>query len=127
MTNLEQLEEKIKGLYQRMVELTNPICGECTPPFHCCCLAGCFNARDWAKQVYGVDLKAVREGGILYLGEDGCIVPHPWLRSMCSQWLCPEGLKKAPQEFYQLRAKIVTLEAKRMRDPEWNWNKSQSR
>jgi hypothetical protein len=97
-------------LYAEVYRLTNAICSECSPPFSCCELAGCAQAASWASHVYNVELKPIDDGNKLpYLSDKGCIVATEH-RRLCTTWLCPQGLEKAPQRYKELLALIVREE-----------------
>lgn len=103
--------EELQKLYEEIYLLTNKICGQCTPPFSCCELAGCMQAASWASYVYDTWLEKVNGGDIPYLSDKGCTVDIKY-RRLCTSWLCPQGMEKAPPRYKELRALIVEEEAR---------------
>jgi hypothetical protein len=103
---------ELVDLYQKITEISKPICATCIPPYHCCHPVGCGQAMVWARSVYGVQLEYTSDNAIStlpYLTKTGCTVA-PHLRPLCSLWLCPEGEAVAPPEYWQLKAKIMGIE-----------------
>lgn len=99
-------------LYREIVELTKPICSTCPQPYKCCEIAGCNQAKYWAK-TYGIDLVETN-GKLPFLTESGCTVaPHH--RLLCSLWVCESRLKDLPPRYHELRAEIARLEAERVK------------
>ena len=46
---------------------------------------------------------------IPFLTKKGCTV-EPYLRPLCSLWLCPEAEEKAPEKYWSLKAEIMASE-----------------
>ena len=101
----------LMDLYQEIYELTNQICGTCSPPYHCCELSGCMQAASWASYVYKVWLKQVDGSELPYLSDKGCTVAIEH-RRLCTTWLCPEGRAKAPARYQELLELIVKEEVR---------------
>lgn len=108
------VQDRLMELYAELSTLTNELCGQCTPPYHCCELAGCQRAAAWAKNVYGLTLERKNETETPFLTEQGCSV-KPHHRLVCTIFLCREAQEKAPLRYQELRRDIAMMEAARFK------------
>jgi hypothetical protein len=96
-----------------MYEMTEPECAHtCNPPRSCCDSMYCEIAREYAKDEFGVDLTAVSDGPLPYMGPSGCVVA-PHLRPLCTMHTCQInsfGFKTGDMEwtekYFKLRAEV---------------------
>lgn len=96
-------------LYREMSDLALAVCKTCSPPYKCCEVAGCNQARFWAKWLYDVTLEETN-GPLPYLTDTGCTVaPHH--RPLCAMFVCGDKLDQLPQRYFDLREQIAKLEA----------------
>jgi hypothetical protein len=100
------------ALYDELSRLSHGVCSGCEVPYHCCEQAGCAQAAIWARAVHAVEL-APGTGRLPFLSDTGCIVA-PHYRMLCTLWLCPDGIGRAPKRFFELREAIVLEEGKRL-------------
>ena len=107
------MSQTLIDMYREMSDIAHAICATCDPPHHCCELAGCDQARFWAKWMYDVDLQETN-GPLPFLTHTGCTVaPHH--RPICAMFFCHAREKDLPPRFFELRQKIVSLEAERFK------------
>jgi len=105
-------------LYKEMARLTEPICRNCKPPYHCCSNAGCQHAWNWTKNTYGLEMMPsevpfiLGVGRVPFLTHHGCMVP-PEYRPLCTIWLCKDAVK--PVGYAELLKEIAEAERERFR------------
>lgn len=87
-------QKELEELYQKMYELTNPLCSQCKLPHSCCDKDfGCHAARWHAFHTYGIELNDPMglyigdHPELPYMGPNGCKVP-PHLRPHCTLHHC---------------------------------------
>jgi len=111
----------LEDLYKQLSNLSNSICARCTPAYHCCIPHGCKQAYFWTARVYKIELKTIYGDDVSaakempFLSPTGCTL-EPHYRPLCTNWLCEEGMKVAPPEFFELRKQIVRADAERWRE-----------
>lgn len=113
-------------LYQRMSELTKPIClsgeGECarfTTKNRCCARQHCDVAAKFAKDKYGIELQATGHPTIPFMGDHGCTVA-PHLRPHCTMQLCSVSWadrSTATPAYFILRGQILILARAEQKEP----------
>ena len=110
-------------LYKKMADFTAPECagvgpGSCRVPHSCCDEFACSITREYASEVYGVELEEYQGSpkGAFYLRESGCTVA-PHLRPHCTMHTCAinglgfkHGDRKWTKQYFTLRKKIEDLE-----------------
>lgn len=109
-------QEKLKELYKKLYELTNPDCRSCRAPLSCCSPEYCELTKELAKEHWDVTLVPITGTKIPFLGEKGCIV-DPHLRPLCTRHSCVinslgvyPGDKEKTQKYFELLEEIEVLE-----------------
>jgi len=106
------------GLYREMADLTLKVCGTCRVPYNCCHPAICLTVIDWARKMWGVELKHTGHPRLPLMGETGCIA-EPHLRPVCSVHCCPMieyGEKPGDPDWTRSYAELLA-EIKEIEDP----------
>lgn len=111
------MSDKLKGLYQKMAELTQPECANrCRIPLSCCDPMYCEMTEQYANETYNIQLKPTGHATLKFMGEKGCTV-EPYLRPFCTMHTCAInslGFKPGDinwtNEYFKLRHKIEKLE-----------------
>lgn len=104
-------------LYQNMYEHTRPKCDTCRVPLSCCDKFYCELAKNFAKEVYQIELKPTsHKTNLLFMSETGCIVP-PYLRPLCTLHNCKiNSLSFDPndpkwtEKYFKIRNQIEKIE-----------------
>lgn len=103
----------VENLFLEMYKLTESECGKCRVPYSCCSAEYCQMAKEYAKDVYKTEPPQVRDEGLLYLSENGCIL-EPHLRPLCTLHTCQinsvgsSGNLEWDEKYFELRWKIAS-------------------
>lgn len=102
--------QKLIELYQQMVDLTKPKCGQCRVPYYCCAPEHCEATARYAAEL-GVMLNRTEHPRLPFLGPDGCtVVPH--LRPICAVHVCENHLwdPEFSEKYFELRNAFSDME-----------------
>jgi len=110
------LNQKLVVLYEKMSQLTAPVCAnECRVPKSCCDRMYCEIADEYAKE-QGVTLTRGDHPTLPFMSASGCTVP-PHLRPICTVHVCcinslgfKPGDMKWTKKYFKLREKIEELQ-----------------
>ena len=110
------MNQKLVVLYEKMSQLTAPVCAnECRVPKSCCDRMYCEIADEYAKE-QGVTLTRGDHPTLPFMSASGCTVP-PHLRPICTVHVCcinSLGFKpndpKWTKKYFKLREKIEELD-----------------
>lgn len=89
------MSESLPILYQRMADLTAPLCGSgscefsqrASNQYRCCEKQYCEIARKFAHDKYGEELIPTGNIDLPFMGPEGCVV-SPYLRPICTLHVC---------------------------------------
>ena len=91
------VNDNLRRLLISAHRMTNDICAQCTPPFHCCNSVGakaCAYSVRIAKEEFGVSLYFPKlDLGEVILTSHGCPIP-PEIRPSCSLYACQETVDR---------------------------------
>ena len=117
-------EQELILAYQSLYQLTNPECAKCRVPHSCCAPIHCEITKKFAKEKWGVDLKATDHPTLPYMGNKGCIV-EPHFRPHCTLHTCAvnafgrkEHDEKWNDEYWNLRDAVDHKEWEREEEQE---------
>jgi hypothetical protein len=116
-------EQKLVDLYQKMSELTRPLCGNGCGALRmgsCCDPEYCQMTRNFAKDVWDVKLSPTEHEKLPLMGPEGCTAA-PHLRPWCTLHVCHinslgfiRGKPDLTKEYFELRGEIDEAEWERM-------------
>lgn len=100
--------------YHKLYEITNRVCGSCSPPYNCCTDFSCHLADRWSSRRWNIKIEPTEEfkrgeTHVPFLGRCGCIVP-PHMRPICTTYFCNDPVSR------QGRLRVVGEEYLRHRD-----------
>lgn len=114
-------EQKLIYLYRKMYDHTKlkchpPRCKSYYTPMRCCSPEYCESTVQYAKDIWGVDLKITGHKDLPLMGPEGCTA-EPHLRSICTvhdclinSLGCDPGDDEWTARYFQLRQEINELE-----------------
>lgn len=108
------MRDRLKELYQKLYELTNPVCStKCFLPRTCCSPEYCDLAILWARAKWQETLVPTGHPRLPMMGPSGCIAP-PHTRPMCTAHICEMTLYRQGQdywnEYWKIRMDIDEIE-----------------
>lgn len=111
---------KLKELYKKLYEMTQPVCAsKCSLPQSCCSAEYCLYAISWAKRCWDEKLEQTEHPQLPLMGANGCVAP-PHTRPMCTAHVCEMTLYKQGDSYWKkywaVRQEIDQIEWRLFKD-----------